>query len=322
MATTINGLDRAVLLLQALDREAMSKIINLLTVQEIALIRRHLEVAGLQPGESEVQSVLRQFLLQTGSTTSDYLREILSAAVGPEGEEEMERRSRWQALVERVSPEAMAALLKGERPETVAVALSHFPAHYSGEILSCFSEEQRLESIERLSRGVRVAVAVADAILSALEASLSRETAAGGEAHGNAAEYTAQVLNQIDAHDADRVVELIAARDLDLAKSIQQEMFHFEDLLRLDSRTLQAVLAEVKPERLALALKGMPPELEATVMTAMTADNQNILREEVAALGPVPVREVQAARQEINALALELEHAGKIRVRRSEEMVA
>src|SRR5579885_3666948 len=87
----------------------------------------------------------------------DHLREVLNQAVGPEGEEEIERQVRWQGLSERVAPERMAAALKDEKPVTIAVALSRFPARYSGEVLAHFPEQKRLESVEQLSRGVRVA---------------------------------------------------------------------------------------------------------------------------------------------------------------------
>jgi flagellar motor switch protein FliG len=322
MASALSGLDKAVVLLQVLDRNAMSRIVSRLSVHEIALLRRHLEShPGLKADEEDVREVLRQFLSQYNSPPSDHLREVLNQAVGPEGEEEIERQVRWQGLSERVAPERMAAALKDEKPVTIAVALSRFPARYSGEVLAHFPEQKRLESVEQLSRGVRVAGDVADAILGALEAALSRTSALDDEVHGNAAEYTARVLNQIGADEADKLVEHIAAKDPNLARAIQQEMFHFEDLLRLDNRTLQTVLSGVRVELLAVALKGIPADLQAVVMAAMTEDRGKILREEMDALGPMPTREVQVARQEIISIVLKLEHEGRVRVRRGEEMV-
>ncbi len=324
MASALSGMDKALILLQALERNAMSRLVSRLSVREIALLRRHLETrfSGTRPDNDEVKEVLRQFLLQYNSSQpADHLREILDQAVGPEDEEEIERHMRWQGLIDRATPEKMAAVLAGEKPVTAAVALSRLPAHYSGEVLAHFPEQKRLECVEQLSRGVRVAADVIDAVLAALEAALSHASAVDDEQLGNAAEYTAQVLNQIGADEADKLVEHIAEKDPNLAKAIQQEMFHFEDLLRLDNRTLQTVLSGVRIELLAVALKGIPSELQAVVMAAMTEDRGKILKEEMDALGPMPAREVQAARQEINGLVLKLEHEGRVRVRRTEEMV-
>lgn len=320
---TLGGMEKAALLILGLERDAVARVLKHLSAEEVRRLLHYVEqqYSGLKPDEDATRATFLQFLSSSGPGPGTQIREALAMAYGAEGVDRILRRDRWQAMAEKSSPEALADFLKGEQPELIAAILFHLPPRFAAETLSRLPEELKVETVERMSRGVNISAAGADAVLEALEFALSSQSGAGEDGRDRAVEFTAQVLNQMDSELASRVVERIRAQDAERARAIEQEMFHFEDLLGLDKRALQTVLSEVRPERMAMALKGIDRERQQAVLAGFTEENREVIREEMETLGRVPMRDVQAARREINAIALRLEHEGKIRVRTGEVMV-
>jgi flagellar motor switch protein FliG len=319
----LSGMEKAALLIMGLERDSVAKVLKHLSAEEVRRLLHYVEqqYAGVRPDEEATRATFRQFLSNCGFGAVTQIREALAMAYGAEGVDRILRRDRWQAMAEKTSPEALAEFLRNEQPELIAAILFHLPPRFAAETLSRLSEEQKIMAVECMSRGVNISNAGADAVLEALELALSSQSGVGEDGHARAVEFTAQVLNQMDSETASRVVERIRAQDPERARAIEQEMFHFEDLLRLDRRTLNTVLSEIKPESIAMALKGIDRDRQQVVLAGLSDENREVVREEMDALGRVAMRDVQAARREITAIALRLDHEGKIRIRAGDEMV-
>jgi flagellar motor switch protein FliG len=320
---TLTGMEKAALLILGLERDSVAKVLKHLSAEEVRRLLHYVEqqYAAARPDEEATRLAFRQFLSNFGVGPITQIREALAMAYGSEGVDRIMRRDRWQTMAEKSSPKVLGEFLKAEKPELIAAVLIRLPPRFAAEALSHLGEEQKVEVVECLSRGVHISPAGADAVLEVLEAALSNQSGDGDDGHARAVEFTAQVLSQLDSETASRVVERVRAHDPERARAIEQEMFHFEDLLTLDRRTLQAVLSEVKAERLALALKGIDQERREAVLAALTDENREVVREEMETMGRVLMRDVQAARREITSVALRLDHEGKIRVRAGDELV-
>jgi len=319
------GLNKAALLMLSLDREVLANVLKHLSSDEVTVVTQHYDrqMAGGQPSQEQLLATCREFLdQQHGQNSSGHIKDALTMAFGTKAAGDMFRDDHWRAIAERVEPESLATFLQGERPQTVAVVLSQLPSRYAADVLSRLPEELRAESVDRFCRSERVARQTLDALLRAIEENFANRTATDTRDQGNGVQRAAAVLNQLESDIATKIVDRIRAADPDRAGAIEQEMFHFNDLLRIDAKALQLVLSEVNPERLAMALKGIPEELRAGIFAALPDTVCKIVREEIETIGRVPVSEVQSARQELTNLALQLDREGKIHIRSGQEMIA
>jgi len=320
------GLNKAAMFMLSLDRTVLASVLKHLSPDEVTLITQFhdRQMAAAPPSDEEMLAACREYLdQQHGQNSSGHFRDAFTMAFGSKAAGNMMREDAWRAIAERVEAESLATFLQGERSQTVAVVLSQLPARYAADVLSRLPEDLRAESVDRFCRSERVAAQTLDALLRAIEENFASRVNADTRDQGSGVQRAAAVLNQLESDIATKIVDRIRAADPSRAGAIEQEMFHFNDLLRIDAKSLQLVLSEVKPERLALALKGIPDELREGIFAALPDAVSTIVKEELETIGRVPVREVQTARQELVNLALQLDRDGKIHIRSgTDEMVS
>lgn len=313
---------KAAMLLMALDKPVLASVLKHLNADELFQLMREYEreTRHSVPAEQQLASVARQFLEDRPSDASNHFKDALVLAFGQNGAERIARRDQWRTIAERVKPERLAAVMRDERPDAVAIVLLQLPAAYSADVLIALPEEMRALCVERLTRGERVPGAALDAILCALEESF-KTNADSKDDQNIGLTRAAAMLNRLDLTAAGPILERIRAADPARAAAIEQQMFHFEDLCLLDNRTLQRVLTEVKPERLAIALKGVSDEQKAPLIEALPDQVRKIVAQEMEDSGKVPMKDVIAARNEIAALTIEMDQTGKIRLRPDNDAV-
>lgn len=309
-------LDRAGMLVMTLEKPVLAKVLKHLGPEELAHLMakcEHLIKSG-PPPEAQLIAVWETFLQSKGGDATSHFKDALVLALGEDGAESIMDQEHWRMIAERIKPAALGAFLREERPQAVAITLAQLPARYSAEVLSTLPEELRAEAVDHLARGVSAPAAALTAIRRAIEQNLSGADS-GQRDQGAGARQTAAILNHFDSETASAVVEKIRADDPARAAAIEQEMFHFEDFMKLENRTLQAVLSEVKAEQLARALKGTSEEQRGAIMEALPDQVKAIVLQEIEESGKVPERDVRDARYEILELAAEMERSGKIQLR-------
>jgi len=320
--STEQPVSKAAMFLMTLEKPVLASVLKHLNTDELSQLMREYEREARHrvPGEEQLANVGKEFLQDRPSDASNHFKDALVLAFGQNGAQRIARRDQWRTIAERVKPERLAAVMRDERPEAVAIVLLQLPAGYSADVLVALPEELRALCIDRLTRGERVPGAALDAILCALEESFK---AGGDSKHDQSVGLTraAAMLNRLDLKAAEPILEHIRAADPARAAAIEQQMFHFEDLCVLDNRTLQRVLTEVKPERLAIALKGIGDEQKAPLIEALPDQVRKIVAQEMEDSGKVPMKDVITARNEIAALTIEMDQAGKIRLRPDNDAV-
>jgi flagellar motor switch protein FliG len=309
---------KAAMLVMMLETETLASLLKQFNQHERRQIIEACDslYCGAPPNEAELTEIAKSFLQTRAITPPNRFKEALAVAFGPDAARQLPTSGQWTTIAQRIKPPAMAGVLRAERASTAAIVL---PPQYSAEVLTALPEEQRFELINNLACGLNPADGVLDAILAALQESLDAMSIAGDESRG--ARQAAAMLNQIDSQIADGIVERIRQQDPARATSIEDKMFHFKDFIKLDGRTLQTILTEVKPERLALALKGAGEEERQLVFAALAEQVKAVVTQEMEDIGKVPGREVQAARREIIDLAVQMERDGKIRLRTDDDLV-
>jgi flagellar motor switch protein FliG len=318
---TADGLNRASLLVMTLDKPVLASVLKHLSPKELTRLMGGYEalVSSGQAQSSQMASVGKIFLSSESAGSTSNFKEALVMAYGEDNADQILRHDQWRTISERVKPETFASVLRDERPEAVAMALSQLPPRFAADVLGRLPEQLRAEAVDNLAYAEAAPRSALDAILRAVEESFS---AKAGSEEGNqkaGAKRAAAMLNQLDSDSAAAIVAHIRDRDADRATAIEDEMFHFGDLLKLENRSLQAVLAEARPERIALALKGVTDDEKTLVFAALPEQVKVIVDSEMSESGRVPAREVKAARRELTDAAINLDRQGKIHIHGEEE---
>jgi flagellar motor switch protein FliG len=227
----------------------------------------------------------------------------------------------WDKLG-NVSEAVLANYLKNEYPQTVAVVLSKVRPDHAARVLALLPEGFAMEVIMRMLRMETVQKEALEGVERTLKAefmsNLARST------RRDAHELMAEIFNNLDRAAETRLLAALEERNRDAAERIRGLMFTFEDLARLDPPGVQALLRAVEKDKLTLALKGASEQIRELFLRNMSERAGKMLREDLAALGPVRLRDVDEAQAAIVALAKDMAGRGEIRLAdgREDEMIA
>jgi flagellar motor switch protein FliG len=257
----------------------------------------------------------RGFIAEGGM---EYAREVLSRALGPGRADEL--LGRLASVIEQspfeflrgAPPEQIYAFLRNEHPQTMALVLAHLPTtQLAASVLQLLPAEQQAEVATRVAlmgqTSPEVVREVGKVMEERLETSLHQEYAeAGGVQH------LAQILNATERGIEKNILKALAAENQELAEEVRSLLFIFEDLLRLDDRSIQMVLKEVDAKDLAIALRGASPEVSAKILGNMSQRGSELLREEMEFMPPQRRRVIEEAQAKIVGVVRRLEDSGAI----------
>jgi flagellar motor switch protein FliG len=244
----------------------------------------------------------------------DRVAQIMEEIRGPAG------RTMWDKLG-NVSEGVLANYLKNEYPQTVAVVLTKIKADHAARVLSLLPEGFAMEVVMRMLRMETVQKEALEGVERTLKMEFMSNLARA--ARRDAHEMMAEIFNNLDRQAEARILGALEERNRDSAERIRGLMFTFEDLQRVDGQGLQALLRGVEKDKLALALKGASETLRELFMKSLTERAAKLLRDDIAALGPVRLRDVDEAQAAIIAVAKDMAAQGTITLQdgREEEML-
>jgi flagellar motor switch protein FliG len=228
---------------------------------------------------------------------------ILEEIRGPRG------RTIWEKLG-YVPEQMLATYLKNEYPQTAAVVLSKVAPAYAAKVLSQLSDSFAMEVVTRMLR----LETVPKEVLEEIEAILRNEfmSNVAKAPRKNTHESVAEIFNEFEAATERRFMGALEERAPDVADKVRDSMFKFEDMARLAPAGVQTLLRAIDKRRLALALKGAPDEVRDVFLANMSERAATLLHDDMAALGPVRVKEVGEAQRAIIDLAKDLAARGEI----------
>jgi flagellar motor switch protein FliG len=244
------------------------------------------------------------------SLPRDRASQIMEEIRGPAG------RTMWDKLG-NVNEAVLANYLKNEYPQTVAVVLSKVRAEHAANVLTLLPEAFAMEVVMRMLRMESVQKDVLDGVEKTLRAefmsNLARST------RRDAHEMMADIFNSLDRASETRFLAALDERSKDAAERIRSLMFTFDDLQRLSTPAMQVLLRSVERDKLPLALKGASEKLREMFFKSMSDRAGKILKDDIATLGPVKLRDVDEAQAGIVAVAKELAGQGVIEISENKE---
>ncbi len=317
---SLSGPEKAATMLLALGEERAGPLMEHFDQEEI----RDLSQAMVTLGTIESNTVERIFvefaesLSSTGSLhgsagstekllsailPEDQVKRIMEDVAGPAG------RTMWDKLG-NVNETVFANYLKNEYPQTVAVVMSKISPEHASRVLGALPESFSMEVVMRMLR----MESVQREVLDQLEVTLRNEFMANlsSTTQTDSHELMAEIFNSLDRPTENRFMTLLEERNRDSADKIKALMFTFEDLVRLDPGGVQTLLRSADKDRLGTALKGASDTLKDLFFSNMSERAAKILREDMAAMGPVRLSDVDEAQLEIVTSAKQLAEQGEI----------
>lgn len=318
------GVRKAAILMVILGDQISGEILRNMDEDEVQMIGREVaKITAISNDQAESvleefhdMTVAHEFVLKGGV---DYARKMLVKAFGPEAAKKIIDRlvktlgsetASFDAL-QKADPQQLAKFIHSEHPQTIALILSHLnPSQAAGLLFSLPPEMRadvalRMASLDQISPEIISKIAgIIGQKLKAL-GELSRESYGGVRA-------VAEMFNRLDSNTSKEVLGSIEQKDSILVETIRHLMFIFDDLLLLDGESVKAVLAKIDRKVLAIALKGTSEGLKTHFLKAMSQRGAEMMREDMEAIGPVKLREVESAQQQIISVVRQLEAEGTI----------
>ncbi|MGD0939173.1 MAG: flagellar motor switch protein FliG [Terracidiphilus sp.] len=335
-SANLSGVRKAAVLLVAVGEELAKEILRALPEVDVQRLTEELaELRGITPEMSA--GILEEFweLLETQNFMVhgglDYASRLLMETFGKERADDLlmlVRRSQEAAQgnlakLQRTDPQQLGKLLDSEHPQTIALVLAHLDPRRASMVLDNLGEDRKVLSIQRLAEMRQFSPEMAQKVAHILHRRLesvgdtARKSYSGFKA-------VADLLNRLNAEESKKILETIEDGQPELALSIRNLMFTFEDLVTVPPATIREIVSGVDKRQLALALRGAKDELRAQIFKSMSSRAVEMLKEDMEVLGPVRSREVAQAQQEILNLARRLEAEGKVvlKLETGDEMLA
>ena len=317
---SLSGQEKAAILIFSLSEEHATKLFALMDDEEIRDISQTMSNLGTV-SSTVIEKLFVDFADQISSTGSlvgsfesterilakalgkDRVQNIMEEIRGPAG------RTMWDKLG-NVNEAILASYLKNEYPQTVAVVLTKIKSDHAARVLSQLPEAFALEVVMRMLRMEAVQKEVLDDIERTLRTEFFTNLARTNRR--DAHELIAEIFNGLDRQTETRFMSALEERSRDSAEKIKSLMFTFEDLSGLSGASIQRLLRSADKAQLPVALKGASEQIRELFFSNMSARAAKLLREDMAALGPVRLRVVEEAQASLVTAAKELAAAGEI----------
>ena len=314
-----SGVEKSAIILMCLGEEG-KRLWELLDEEEIKEISQAMSSLGLVPAAT-VEALVIEFVTKlsgNGGVLGSYeqTQRMLSAFLPKEKVEALMEEIRgpagrniWDKLA-NVNEAVLASYLKNEYPQTVAVVLAKVRPDHAAKVLAELPQDFASECIMRMLAMEPVQRDILEKIEMTLRTEFMSNLARTSKRDSH--ELMAEIFNNFDRQTEQRFVASLEEKNRESADRIKALMFVFEDLGNLDSSGVQTLLRSVDKGDLALALKGASDSLRSLFFSNMSERGGKILKEDMAAMGPVRLKDVDAAQTRMVAIAKELAARGEI----------
>ena len=318
----LDGAEKAAILLLSLSEEDAAQILKHLEpkqVQQVGMV-----MAGMEDFTQEkITAVHKQFIheIQNFSTigfqSEEFVRKALTAALGEDkaghliDQIVMGGGAKGLDSLKWMDSKQVANIIRNEHPQIQTIVLSYLEAEQSAEIMGQFPEKVRLDLMMRIANLEEVQPAALQELNEIMEKQFAGQAGAQAAKMGGL-KAAADIMNYLDTNVEGVLMDAIRESDEEMSQQIQDLMFVFENLVDVDDRGMQAILREVQQDALMKAIKGTDEALKDKILGNMSKRAAEMLADDLEAMGPVRISEVEAAQKEILSVARRLSDAGEI----------
>lgn len=318
----LDGAEKAAILLLSLQEEDAAQILKHLEpkqVQKVGMI-----MAGMEDlNTAKIAAVHQQFMDQIqnfstiGFQSEGFIRNAMVAALGEDKAnnilEQIVLSSGAKGLdsLKWMDSKQVASIIRDEHPQIQTIVMAYLEPDQSADILGQFPEKVRLDLMMRIANLEEVQPAALQELNEIMEKQFAGQAGAQASKMGGL-KAAADIMNYLDTNVEGQLMDSIREHDEELSQQIQDLMFVFDNLLDVEDRGIQAILRDVQQDVLMRAIKGADDSLKEKILTNMSKRAADMMRDDLEAMGPVRVSEVEAAQKEILSVARRLADSGEI----------
>ena len=315
----VSGVRKVAILTILLGDEASAAVFRHLQEDEVNEITK--EISRLDKIDTEIaESVLEEFhkltlaqsYLARGGT--DFAKKLLVKAFGAKASKKLldrlnimiKRTAAGFDSLQKADPAQLSKFIQSEQPQTIALVLAHLNSSQAAALLSSLPPEYRADVVTRMATLEQISPEIINKIASILEQKLESLGDFSRESYGGI-RAVAELVNRMETKAASTMLEEIENGDPALALSIRNLMFVFDDIILIDDAGMREIIQRVDKKSLTVALKGCSDEMREQFFRNMSSRAVEMFREDMDAEGPVRVRDVEMAQQQIVAIVRKLE---------------
>jgi len=320
----ISGIRKAAILVVVLGEQAGGGILRQLEESEAEMVGKEIaklptvtaEMAETVLQEAYQMTLAHNYILKGGM---DYARKLLNNAYGPEQARKLVDRvmksvgtdSMGFDALQKADPQQLAKFIHSEHPQTIALVLSHLNPSQAAALLFSLPAELRSEVSLRMAHLDQISPEIIGRIAVIIGQKLKTLGEFNRESYGGI-KAVSEMFNRMDSGTSKDILEDIDQKDPALVEQIRHLMFVFEDMLLMDEGGIKEVLGRVDRKVLTVALKGTSDKLKQHFLGSMSQRGSEMLKEDMDALGPIKIKEVEASQQQIIAVVRQLEAEGVV----------
>lgn len=318
----MDGTDKAAILLLYLGPEATAKVFEHMDDSEIKQISKSMARLGHVP-HSTIQEVVNEFTNMTNPETGifsqgeEFVRKILEQTLGVQKAEMLLKEISSASfgdmvdILANLDGKTIANFLSQEHPQTIAVILAKLRAKQTGEIIAMLPQELQAEVVMRIADVDQVS----PEILEDIDEVIKRElTAMGGiqRYKVGGVEKVVDMFNYLDRSKEKQILDKLDVLNPPLAEVIRKHLFTFDDIFKLDDRSIQGIMRELSNDTLTLAMKTAPDEIKEKIFRNISSRAAEMIKEDLEVMGPVRLSDVEKAQGEIIKIVRRMEEEGKV----------
>lgn len=324
----MSGIEKSAVLLNVLGNQVTAQIFKKMKDNDVKRLVSAMGSVTKVP-ISTVRDVLEEFYSEISEESTIIFghatgRDFVLQTLGEEraktvlGQLSVVEGSRTLEALELVDARTLSNFLVNEHPQTIALILAHLEPNKKCEVLKRLPEAIQTEVVLRIAN----IDFISPSLIAQVDEVLKQELATLGSIDTQqlgGIQPIADMLNVMDKSTEQNIMARVEEKDPQLAEEIRKLMFVFEDIIFIDDRGMQTLLKETPNDKLVIALKTAPDEIKEKIFKNISKRAADLLREDLEAMGPVKLSDVEKAQQEIVNIAKRLESEGKIMISRGGE---
>ncbi|MDG6773345.1 flagellar motor switch protein FliG [Thiomicrorhabdus sp. ZW0627] len=315
-----SGLDSAAIFLLALGKDNAAQVLKHLNPREVQQIGSAMtSIENIT--RSDIHNVMQSYLDELGEDAlgvdpNEYAQSLMADALGESGGHLMDAallgdQVKGLEALKWMHPSTISNMLRNEHPQVVAIVLSYFDADQAAEVLRGIPERFQAEVIYRIATLTTIQPRALFDLNDVLE-NASNDGEGGKLATIGGEKRAAEILNLVGSGVDSRILDDIAVEHEDVSKAIQDKMFVFDDIIGIDDRGIQTIVAEVPNEVLIVALKGADNDLKEKFLSNVSKRQADIMRDDLEMGGPVKLSAVEEAQRNIIQIVRRLADEEKV----------
>jgi flagellar motor switch protein FliG len=318
----LEGVDKAAILLLSLTEDDAAQILKHLEPKQVQKLGQAMAQID-DMTQTKITAVHKHFIeeIQNYSTigfqSTDFVKRALTSALGEDKAANlidqilMGTGAKGLDSLKWMDSKQVASIIRNEHPQIQTIVMSYLDAEQSAEILSQFPEKVRLDLMMRVANLEEVQPAALQELNEIMEKQFAGQAGTQAAKMGGL-KSAADIMNYLDTNIEGQLMDAIREQDEEMSQQIQDLMFVFDNLADVDDRAIQAILREVQQEALLKAIKGAEEDLKNKITKNMSKRAAEMLIDDLEAMGPVRISEVETAQKEILSVARRLADSGEI----------